>query len=189
MRNEFLTPAELLTLLKAARKQGARSWAIVLLAYRHAMRASEIANLTLNDVSLRDGTVTVNRLKGSRRTVQPIEKVKGQPLLDEFKAIKLWLEEREDDSRYFFTSQKGGRMDRATVWRVIKSCAEQAGLPDVHTHTLKHVRASLLLQGGASVTETQNRVGHAALSSTMKYLHTSDAASARAARKAEANLF
>lgn len=189
MKNEFLTPAQLLALLRAARQQGTRAWAIVLLGYRHAMRASEIAELKIADVNLRDGTVTVNRLKGSRRTVQPIEKVKGQPLLDEFKAIKLWLEQRADESPYFFVSQKGGRMDRTAVWRVIRACAQRAGLPDVHPHTLKHVRASLLLQGGASVTETQNRVGHAALSSTMKYLHTSDAVSERAARRAEASLF
>jgi integrase len=162
---------------------------MILLAYRHAMRASELCDLKLADVNLRDMTVTVERKKGSRRTVQPIERMKGQPLLDEVKAIKSWLEDRHDNSPYFFVSRKGGRLDRTAIWRAVKAVSADAGLPEVWPHTLKHSRASLLLQGGATVTEVQNRCGHTALSSTMRYLHTDDATSEKAARKAEANIF
>lgn len=189
MRNEFLSPAQLLALLKAAREHNVRSWAMILLAYRHAMRASEVCNLRLADVDLKAGTVRVARLKGSLLSVQPIEKLKGQPLLDEAKAIRLWMAEREDNSPYLFTSQKGGRMDRTAFWRVLKACAKRAGLDGLSPHTLKHTRVSLVLEGGATLAEAQRIAGHASLKSTLWYTHTTDEQAARAGRKAEANLF
>lgn len=64
---------------------------MILLAYRHALRASEVCNLKLSDVNLKTGTIHVDRLKGSLESVQPLEKLKGQPLLDERKAVTLWL--------------------------------------------------------------------------------------------------
>jgi len=191
MRNEsrFLNPAQLLALLKAAREHSVRSWAMILLAYRHAMRASEVCNLNLSDVNLKAGTLHIARLKGSLESVQPLEKLKGQPLLDERKALTLWLAERDDNSPFLFTSQKGGRLDRTQFFRILKTCAERAGVPKISPHTLKHTRCSLMLQGGSTIAEVQRLAGHTAMKSTTWYLHATDEQAAKAARKAEANLF
>lgn len=188
-KQQFLTPSQLLALLKAAREHSVRSWTMVLLAYRHALRASEVCNLKLSDVNLKVGTIHVERLKGSLESVQPLEKLKGQPLLDEWKALTLWLAERDDNSPFLFTSQKGGRIDRTQFFRILKHCAERAGVPKISPHTLKHVRCSLALQGGATIAEVQRLAGHASLKSTLWYTHTTDEQAAKAARKAEANLF
>jgi integrase len=189
MKPEFLTPPQLLALLKAAREHSIRSWAMILLAYRHAMRASEVCNLRVSDVDLKSGTVRVARLKGSLLSVQPIEKLKGQPLLDERKALTLWLAERDDNSPFLFTSQKGGRIDRTQFFRILKQCAERAGVPQISPHTLKHTRVSLVLEGGATLAEAQRLAGHASLKSTLWYTHTTDAAAAKAGREAESALF
>lgn len=185
----FLTPPQLLALLKAAREHSVRSWAMILLAYRHALRASEVCNLRLSDVNLKAGTIHVERLKGSLESVQTLEKLKGQPLLDERKALNLWLAERKDDSPYLFTSQKGGRIDRTQFFRILKQCAKQAGVPKISPHTLKHTRCSLALEGGATIAHVQRLAGHKALKSTLWYTHATDEEAAKAARKAEANLF
>lgn len=79
----FLTPEEMLALLRAAREHSTRAWAMILLAYRHGMRASEVCGLKLADVDLKAGSIVVRRLKGSLQTMQPLFPHRGQPLLDE----------------------------------------------------------------------------------------------------------
>src|SRR5205085_12676388 len=92
-----LTPEELLSVLKVARQRSARDWAMILLAYRHGMRASEVCGLELRDLDLHNGSVTIRRLKGSMMTVQPLYRHRGMPLLDEVVALRAWLKDRHDD--------------------------------------------------------------------------------------------
>ena len=63
----FLTEAEVQNFLKAARKgrHGIRNFAMMLLAYRHGLRVSELINMRMPDVDLDIGRLFVRRLKGS----------------------------------------------------------------------------------------------------------------------------
>lgn len=143
----FLTPEETLAVLKAARGRSNREWAMILLAYRHGLRASEVCGLRLADVDLKDAAISIERLRGSLRTVQPLYSHRGQPLLDEVAALRAWLRERPNDgSDYLFTSQKGGRLDRTQFFRVFQVVAAAAGIPSDkrHPHVLKHSLASHL---------------------------------------------
>jgi type 1 fimbriae regulatory protein FimB len=86
-----LEPAEVLSLLRAARAKGPREWAMILVAYKHGMRASEVCNLRLDDIDLKNGSIVVQRLKGSLRTTQAVTEHRGEPLLNELKALREWL--------------------------------------------------------------------------------------------------
>jgi integrase len=86
---------------------------MILLAYRHGLRASEICGLQLPDIDQKSGSITAERLMGSLKTVQPIYEHRGQPLLDEKEALREWMKKRPaDGSSFVFTSQNGGRLDR-----------------------------------------------------------------------------
>ena len=113
---------------------------MILLAYRHGMRASEVCDLRLSDLDLKNGEVAIRRLKGSLRTVQPLSDHPGQPLLSEKRVLRAWLAERRDASDFVFVSQKGGRIHRSQFFRTFQSIAERAGLPADrrHPHCLKH---------------------------------------------------
>ena len=87
----FLNPEETLAVLKAARERSTRDWAMILLAYRHALRASEVCGLKLVDIDLKAGSISIRRLKGSLQTVQPLYPHRGRPLLDEPAALPLTL--------------------------------------------------------------------------------------------------
>src|SRR5258705_12888235 len=131
-RMTILTPQETLDLLKAARKRSTRDWAMILLAYRHGLRASEVCGIKLADVDMKSGSISIRRLKGSLHTIQPLYQHRGQPLLDETAAIRAWLRKRPaDGSDYVFSSQKGGRLDRTQFFRSFQKVAESAGLPIV----------------------------------------------------------
>jgi len=63
-RQSYLTPEEVIAMLKAAKQRSARDWVMVLVAYRHSMRASEICGLLrLDDVDLKRQAITVRRLR------------------------------------------------------------------------------------------------------------------------------
>ena len=71
----YLTGDEVARLLRAAKKSrhGARNHAMILIAYRHGLRASELVNLRWSDVDLESGTIYCRRAKGSRSSVHPLK--------------------------------------------------------------------------------------------------------------------
>src|SRR5450759_2473699 len=173
----YLEPKEVLTLLTAARAKSARSWAMILLAYKHALRASEVCNLRMDDIDLKNGSVAVARLKGSLCTTQAVAGHRGQPLLDELKALREWMRVRRDDgSDFLFSSQKGGRLDRTQFFRVFRSVAAAAGLPPEkqHPHVLKHSIATHLVAANVNLALVKTQLGHKSINSTMKYISTTD---------------
>jgi type 1 fimbriae regulatory protein FimB len=188
----FLTPEEVLGVLKVARGRSVRNWAMVLLAYRHGLRASEVCDLKVADADLKAGSLNVRRLKGSLSQVQPLYQHRGQPLLDEMKALRTWLRERHTDgSDYLFTSQKGGRLDRTQFYRIFRACAEGAGVPAEkrHPHILKHSLASHLVAGNVNLALVKQALGHRSINSTMQYVGTSDGQAAEAAQAALMRLY
>jgi hypothetical protein len=123
-RGAFLSPEETLAVLRKAKERGTRDLAMILLAYRHGPRASEVCGLSLADVDLKNGALSIQRLKGSMKAVQPLYAHRGQPLLDEVITLRAWLRVRPvDGSDYLFTSQKGGRLDRTRFFRVFQAVA------------------------------------------------------------------
>ena len=188
----FLTPEEVLTVLKVARARSVRDWSMILFAYKHGLRASEVCGLKLADIDLKAGSISIRRLKGSLQTVQPLYPHRGQPLLDEIAALRAWLKTRTaDGSDFLFTSQKGGRLDRTQFFRVFRAIAESAGLPPEkrHPHVLKHSLASHLVAGNVNLALIRQALGHRSITSTMQYVGTSDGQAAEAAQAALMRLY
>ncbi len=191
-RAVFLSPEETLAVIRTAKERSVRDWAMILLAYRHGLRASEVCGLRLADVNLRDGAVAIQRLKGSMRTVQPLYTHRGQPLLDEVAALRSWLKVRPaDGSDYLFTSQKGGRLDRTQFFRIFQAVAAAADLPGEkrHPHVLKHSLASHLVAGNVNLALVKQALGHRSINSTMVYVGTTDAQAAEAVQAALMGVF
>lgn len=191
-RMVILSPAEMLALLKAAKNRSTRDWAMILLAYRHGLRASEVCGIKLPDVDLKAGSLSIRRLKGSLHTIQPLYQHRGQPLLDETAALRAWLRKRPTDgSDYLFISQKGGKLGRTQFFRNFQTVAESAGLAAEkrHPHVLKHSLASHLVAGNANLALVRQALGHRSITSTMQYIGTSDAQAAEALQKALMGLF
>jgi site-specific recombinase XerD len=191
-RMTILSPQEMLSLLKAARKRSTRDWAMILLAYRHGLRASEVCGIKLADVDLKVGSISIRRLKGSLHTIQPIYQHRGQPLLDETAALRAWLRKRSaDGSDYLFTSQKGGKISRTQFFRNFQLVSEMAGIPveKRHPHVLKHSIASHLVAGNANLALVRQALGHRSINSNMQYVGTSDSQAAEALQKALMGLF
>jgi len=181
----FMTYEELLTVLRIARQRRTRDWCMLLVAYRHGLRTTEVCGLRLSD--LKEGVLSVQRLKGSRRTAQPLYPHGGEPLLDEVAALREWLGVRPNDgSDALFTSQKGGSLDRCQFFRIFQSVAKAAGLSadKRHPRVLKYSLASHLLAANADVTAVSEILGHRSLSSTLQYVKAAADASEEALARA-----
>jgi type 1 fimbriae regulatory protein FimB len=190
---QSLTKNELLHTLKLA-SESKRNLAMILLAFKHGLRPSEVCKLRVSDVDLKNGIIVVSRLKGSLKSAQNLLDQAGQPLLSEKRVLRAWLEEREtynDRSDYLFLSQKGGKLDRSAFYRVFQSLAKRAGLPATkqHPHCLKHSLGFFLVDEGVPLPEIQQALGHKSLASTGVYLKVTDERANRAVAKAFANAF
>jgi len=93
----YLTPNELKKVLTTAASYGSREACMFTLAYGHALRASEIASLTLDDV--KDGKISCRRGKKSEHTIEALR-------AHEREALARWIAERGDGdgSCFLFTS-------------------------------------------------------------------------------------
>jgi site-specific recombinase XerD len=158
----FLTQDELRSLLKVIKNK--RDRAIFLVAYRHGLRASEIGLLQRSDINLKQSRITIHRLKGSLSSVYPL-----QP--DTMKVLRSYLRTRDDDSPYLFISNRGVPIDRRTLWVMMQTYAEAAGLLDDKRkfHALKHSIATHLLDAGADLSFVKDWLGHANIQNTTIY--------------------
>lgn len=150
----YLTNAEVRALLRAAKlgRYGARNHAMILLAYRHGLRASEVVALRLADLDLEAGTLYCRRRKGSRSSVHPMKK-------DEVEAVGRVVREREKkggsegkgkegEREYVFSSERGEKLTRGAFWRIVSEAGKRAGLPlKAYAHMLRHYVPFLTMSG------------------------------------------
>jgi len=128
-RREYLTADEVERLLAASKttsRNPERDYAILLLAYRHGLRVSELCSLKLSDVNLEAGEFHVARLKGSDSGSHPFYN-------GESAAIRAWLVERAklnppESCDTLFISERRKPLSRITVWLMISQGAQAAGL-------------------------------------------------------------
>ena len=171
-----LSHDELTKILKLA-SADIRNHCIILLAFRHGMRTSEICELEMKDIDMANGQITIRRLKRSLTTTQPLADVQGSPLESEKRVLRAWLKERGNHpSKYVFVSQKAGQISRSQVHRMFSLLAEQSGLPEGrrHFHQLKHSLAVALVEQNVSLASIRVALGHKSIASTAVYAMPSD---------------
>jgi integrase/recombinase XerD len=191
-RVSFMDNEQLERFLRAAKEHSPREHAMFLFAVAHGARASEIANLRISDINFKTEQVHIARLKGSLDSTQNLLRVKGSSLFNETAALKAWLDVRKSDANDFvFNSQKSTRLSRITVYKLFRSIARAAGLPESlqHPHVLKHTAAMLMVRAGANAFLIRQHLGHRSFDSTLAYVNPSDSDASAASAKAFAVAF
>lgn len=169
MRN-YLHLDEIDRLLAAARRSpryGLRNHLMVLLAFRHALRISEVIDLRMSDVDLNAGRLYCRRLKGSVSNTHPMEG-------DEIRAMRRWLTKRPQTALDFvFVSERGGPLTRQSAWRIVMEAGKGVGLGvPIHPHMLKHSCGYYLADKGYDTRLIQDYMGHKQIQNTVRYTQT-----------------
>ncbi|MAQ11201.1 MAG: site-specific tyrosine recombinase XerD [Gammaproteobacteria bacterium] len=150
---------------------GLRDRTMLEFLYAAGLRVSELVNLKITEINLRQGVLRVTG-KGSKERLVPI----GEEALR-------WLDGFVKDSRpsllkgvtasdVVFPSNRGGCMTRQAFWYRVKLHAQTAGIrTHLSPHTLRHAFATHLLNHGADLRVVQLLLGHSDLSTTQIYTH------------------
>jgi integrase len=168
---EYLTPDEIARLIKAARdghgRYGHRDAALILIAFRHGLRAAEVADLEWSQVELgRSASLHVRRLKNGKPSVHPL---RG----DEVRALRE-LRRQFPDSAFVFATERGGPFTSAAVNRLIKRIGARAKMPfPVHAHMLRHACGYALANAGHDTRALQDWLGHKNIQHTVRYTELS----------------
>ena len=155
--------------MKAARdgRYGHRDATLILIAYRHGLRASELCELEWAQVEWgRNASLHVRRAKNGKPAVHPL---RG----DETLALREL--QRQADGAFVFQTERGGPFTTDAVNRQLKRIAMQAGFPDghVHFHMLRHACGYALANAGHDTRAIQNWLGHKSIQHTVRYTELS----------------
>jgi integrase len=167
-KREHLTPTEVAELIEAARsnRYGLRDATIILVAYRHAMRASEICGLEWAAIDFAAGVMHVRRAKNGKAAVHPI---RG----DELRALRK-LQRQAPASPFVFVSERGGPFTTESFNWLVKRAGKKAGLAfQAHAHMLRHAAGYKLAGDGHDTRSIQAYLGHKDIRHTVKYTELS----------------
>src|SRR6476619_3382190 len=131
---EYLTEAEVDRLAEVARgnRYGHRDATMILVAYRHGLRASELTDLRWDQVEFTSATLHVRRVKQGTPSTHPI-------LGDELRALRRLQREQAPKSPFVFTSERGTPFTTAGFARMVERVGVEAGLGfKAHPHMLRH---------------------------------------------------
>jgi integrase/recombinase XerC len=149
-----------------------RDLAILELFYSTGIRLSELSGMNLDDLDLLSDQAKV-RGKGRKERIVPVG---SRAVL----ALRRYLNLREAvrprtaaDRRAVFLSTRGRRLAPREVQRVVHRMFDAVGGDDLRVHSLRHTFATHMLDAGADLRAVQELLGHASLSTTQVYTHTS----------------
>ena len=166
---EHLFPTEVAAMVKAAQKIGRhplRDSTLILMAYRHGLRVSELVSLRWEQINFAGGTIYINRLKHGVSSTHPLRGI-------ELRALRQ-LQRKYPFSNYLFVSERGTVMAAATARGIIERAGKKAGLSlSVHPHMLRHACGFYLASRGHDTRAIQAYLGHKNIQHTVRYTELS----------------
>ncbi len=152
---------------------GLRNITMIELLYSCGLRVSELVQLRISDLFLKESIIKVLG-KGNKERFVPIADITKE-------YIGLYLEKRTEKvipqkghEDTLFLNNRGKDLTRAMIFTIIKKSAQKAGIQKkISPHTLRHSFASHLVENGADISTVQQLMGHASITTTERYLHMS----------------
>jgi integrase len=166
---EYLTEAEVEKLMKSAKdnRYGHRDATMILVAYRHGLRASELTDLRWDQIDFATATLHVRRVKQGSPGTHPI-------LGDELRALRRLQREQEPKSPFVFTSERGSPFTTAGFARMVERAGVEAKLGfKAHPHMLRHACGFALAAKGHDTRALQAYLGHKNIQHTVRYTELS----------------
>jgi integrase len=162
---EYLTGREIERLIAAARassRYGHRDATMILIGYRHGLRASELCDLRWSQVEVSTGRLHVHRLKNGSPSVHPLQG-------DEIRALRRLQRERGPSSHVFMT-ERDGPMTPKAFHALFGRIGTRAKMPfPVHPHMLRHGCGYALANAGHDTRALQAWLGHKNIQHTVRY--------------------
>jgi site-specific recombinase XerD len=166
---EYLTEAEVERLMNATARNrwGHRDATMILVAYRHGLRVSELVDLRWDQIEFRTATLHVRRVKQGTPSTHAI-------IGDELRALRRLQREQEPKSPFVFTSERGAPFTSAGFARMIERAGIEAKFGfKPHPHMLRHACGYALANRGHDTRALQAYLGHKNIQHTVRYTELS----------------
>jgi integrase len=166
---EYLTEAEVEKLIKATKnnRYGHRDATMLLVAYRHGLRVSELIDLRWDQIEFRTGNLHVRRVKQGTPSTHPI-------LGEELRALRKLQRDQDPKSPYVFTSERGSPFSTAGFAKLVARAGQEAKLSfKAHPHMLRHACGYALANAGHDTRSLQAYLGHKNIQHTVRYTELS----------------
>ena len=166
-QRRYLTPTEIEALLAVTRSQKNRSQSLrnrlmIVLAYHHGLRVSELVSLEWTALDLNSGNFHITRKKNGISSVHPL-------VADELRGLKQ-LRRQNPNARFVFLSNRGTPMTRQNVNALLIKLGRLAGLEvPVFPHALRHSTGYKLANQGVDTRSLQHYLGHRNIQNTVIY--------------------
>jgi site-specific recombinase XerD len=164
-RRQYLTEREVEQLCDAARKRGRyghRDATMILMAYRHGLRVSELVALQWSQIDLDAGRLQVIRRKGSDDSMQPLTGI-------EIRALRRIKREQPAGLRHVFVSERDAPLTPNGFFKTLSRAADSIGMADVHPHLLRHGTGFKLVNDGVDTRTLAAYLGHRQMNNTARY--------------------
>jgi len=166
---EYLTAAEIDRLSAAAKnnRHGHRDATMILVAYRHGLRAIELVDLRWDQIDFNRATLAVRRAKRGTPSTHPLQG-------DEMRALRRLQREQDPKSTFVFTSERGSPFTTAGFARMIERAGVAAEFGfKAHPHMLRHGCGFALAGKGHDTRALQAYLGHRNIQHTVRYTELS----------------
>ena len=166
---EYLTADEVERLTEAAGKIGRhrhRDRTLVIIAFRHALRVSELVALRWDQVDLKQGLLHVNRAKNGSPSTHPL---RGP----EIRALRR-LQRDYPETPYVFVTERKSPLTTSSIRKIISRAGLKADINfPVHPHMLRHACGFFLANEGHDTRAIQHYMGHKNIQHTVRYTELS----------------
>lgn len=151
--------------------EGVRNKAMLETLYSCGLRVSELVNLKMSNLFLKDGFVKVTG-KGDKERLAPIGSVAVKHITVYKDEVRCHIPIKKDQEDFLFLNRRGAKLTRVMVFTIIKRLAEKTGLKKhISPHTFRHSFATHLIEGGADLRAVQEMLGHESITTTEIYTH------------------
>jgi type 1 fimbriae regulatory protein FimB/type 1 fimbriae regulatory protein FimE len=166
---EYLTVKEVTKLIdgaRASRRYGHRDATMILIAYRHGLRVSELCALRWDQIDFERGLLHVRRVKNGTPSVHPLGGT-------ELRSLRRLLRE-QPESRYIYLTERQSPMSAAGFRKMLTRTGEETEFPfPVHPHMLRHACGYKLANDGRDTRALQHYLGHKNIQHTVRYTELS----------------
>lgn len=160
----YLTESEVKLLIAAAKsagRLGLRDSTMILMAFRHGMRRTEVVHLQWDQIHLDREAIEMRRAKRGKPAMHELTR-------NEIRALKKLGAGRR--YRYVFTTEDGGKLGVNSFHKIVARAGVEAGLDfPVHPHMLRHACGHHLAEKGFDTRRIQDYLGHINIQHTVKY--------------------
>jgi integrase len=160
---EHLTEREVERVIEAAKRNrhGQRDGTMILICFRHGLRASELCELQWSDLEFETATLHLRRAKNGTAATHPL-------LGDELRALRVL--KRQAKSPFIFVSERDAPFTVSGLQKLVERVGVAAKIPfKVHPHTLRHATGYVLANKGTDTRTLQSYLGHRSIQSTVRY--------------------